>query len=34
VYVSEQLGLTPQAVGYAVTRGKKVAEENDFLLIE
>ena len=34
VYLSEQLSLTPQAVGYAVTRGKKAAEKNEFQLIE
>ena len=34
VNISEQLGLTPQAVGYAATRGKKIADEHDFQLIE
>ena len=34
VYLSEQLGLTPQAVGCAVTRGEMVEEENNFRLID
>ena len=33
VYIAEKLRLTPQAVGYAATRGKKIVEENDYQLI-
>ena len=34
VYVGQQLGMTPQAVGYAAARGKAISEHNDLMLME
>jgi hypothetical protein len=34
VYIGQQLDMTPQAIGYAATRGKEIAEHNDLKLIE
>jgi putative transposase len=34
VYIGQQLGMTPQAVGYAADRGKIITENNDIKLME